>query len=381
MSSGPGRARRLAYLLTQDRGGPVDVTVELALAMSQVPGWDVRVFGPRPARGAERIAALHTELLVEGKGAVGAIRRARSRLGAWRPDVVHAQDRRSGLVCAGMGWGPARAGRPGAVLHTYHGVPDDVTEPWFRGTGGEAPSRYTRTVLAADALVARSVTRTVVPAASMGRFLRERLRVPAGRVVHIDNGLPLPPASVPTGPVRRLLFVGLLVRRKGVHVLLEAMAGAALPPDVTLQVAGDGPERADLEGCASRLGLRDRVAFLGFRSDVPRLLAGSDAFVLPSAMEQQPLVLIEALGAGKPVVATDVGGIPEMVAGAGIVVPPGDAPALGRALQELTTGDQATRWGERGAAVARERFSVEATREQHLALYRALLGDLPEARG
>jgi glycosyltransferase involved in cell wall biosynthesis len=176
------------------------------------------------------------------------------------------------------------------------------------------------------------------------------------------------------------LFVGLLVRRKGVHVLLEAMAGAALPPDVTLQVAGDGPERADLEASASRLGLQDRVTFLGFRSDVPRLLAESDAFVLPSAMEQQPLVLIEALGAGKPVVATDVGGVAEMVAGAGILVPPGDAPALSRALQELTTGDQAARWGERGAAVARERFSVEATGERHLALYETLLGRGPEAR-
>jgi len=375
MSSGPTEVRRLAFLLTQDRGGPVDVTVELALALSEVPGWTVRVFGPRPARGAERIAALHTEVLVEGKGALGAIRRARQQVGAWRPDVVHAQDRRSGLVCAGAAWGPQRSGRPRAVVHSYHGVPDDVTEPWFRGVGGPPPSRYTRSVLAADALVARAVTRTVVPAASMGRFLQDRLRVPAHRVVHIDNGLPLPPASVPAGPVLRLLFVGLLLRRKGVHVLLEAMARATLSPDVVLQVAGDGPERAELEATADRLGLRDRVTFLGFRSDVPRLLAESDAFVLPSAMEQQPLVLIEALGAGKPVVATDVGGVAEMVAGAGIVVPVGDTAALGRALEHLTTGEDATRWGERAAAVARERFSVETARDRHLSLYTDLLGE------
>lgn len=373
MSSGPARTRRLAYLLTQDRGGPVDVTVELALAASSVPGWEVRLFGPRPARGAERVAHLHTEVLVGGKGAAGAIRRARRRLFAWRPDVVHAQDRRSGLVCAGAAWGPARGGRPRAVLHTYHGVPDDVTEPWFRGERGPGPSRYTRTVLAADALVARAVTRTVVPASSMGRFLRDRLRVPADRVVHIDNGLPLPPATVPRGPARRLLFVGLLVRRKGVHVLLEAMARASLPPDVVLQVAGDGPERAELEALASTSGLRGRVEFLGFRTDVPALLAGADAFVLPSAMEQQPLVLIEALGAGKPVVATDVGGVAEMVAGTGIVVPPGDAAALGRALEELTTGGDAARWGAQAAAIARERFSVDTARDRHLALYTELL--------
>ncbi|MGY1638389.1 glycosyltransferase family 4 protein [Geodermatophilus sp. SYSU D00742] len=375
MSSGPAAPRRLAYLLTQDRGGPVDVTVELALAVSKVPGWEVRLFGPRPARGAERVAHLHTEVLVEGKGAAGAIRRARRRLLEWQPDVVHAQDRRSGLVCAGAAWGRPGGGRPRAVVHTYHGVPDDVAEPWFRGGRGGGPSRYTRTVLAADAVVARTVTRTVVPASSMGRFLRERLRVPAGRVVHIDNGLPLPPATVPRGPVRRLLFVGLLVRRKGVHVLLEALAAAALPPDVTLQVVGDGPERADLEALAARSGLRGRVEFLGFRTDVPALLAEADAFVLPSAMEQQPLVLIEALGAGKPVVATDVGGVAEMVAGAGIVVPPEDVPALRRALEQLTTGGDAGQWGTRAAALARERYSVDTARDRHLALYTELLGE------
>jgi glycosyltransferase involved in cell wall biosynthesis len=374
MNSGPARTRRLAYLLTQDRGGPVDVTVELALAASRLPGWEVRVFGPRPARGADRVAHLHTEVLVEGKGAAGAIRRARRQLFAWRPDVVHAQDRRSGLVCAGATWGSRRGGRPGVVVHSYHGVPDDVTQSWFQGGRGGGPSRYTRTVLGADALVARAVTRTVVPASSMGRFLRERLRVPADRVVHIDNGMPLPPASVPRGPVRRLLFVGLLVRRKGVHLLLEAMARAALPPDVTLQVAGDGPERAGLEALAAGSGLRGRVEFLGFRTDVPALLAGADAFVLPSAMEQQPLVLIEALGAGKPVVATDVGGVAEMVAGAGIVVPPGEPAALARALEELTTVGDAAQWGTRAAAIARERFSVGTALDRHLALYTDLLG-------
>jgi glycosyltransferase involved in cell wall biosynthesis len=160
-----------------------------------------------------------------------------------------------------------------------------------------------------------------------------------------------------------------------VHVLLEAMARAALPPDVTLQVAGDGPERAALEALAAGSRLRGRVEFLGFRADVPALLAGADAFVLPSAMEQQPLVLIEALGAGKPVVATDVGGVAEMVTGAGIVVPPGDAAALARALEQLTTADDATPWGARAAAVARERFSVGTALHRHLTLYTELLGE------
>ncbi len=365
--------KRVAFLLTQDRGGPVDVTVELARAVQRLPGWEVRLFGPRPARGAERVADIHREILVEGKGATGSIRSARTEILRWRPEIVHAQDRRSGLVCAGLAWG-RRGSRPRAVVHTYHGVPDDVTEPWFRGVGGPAPSHYTRAVLAADALVARSITRTVVPAQAMGRFLRSRLGVPAGRIVHVDNGLVLPPESVRRGPIRRLLFVGLLVRRKGVHVLLDALADPVLPSDLRLTVAGDGPERESLEQQARRLGLTDRVEFLGFRPDVSSLLADAHAFVLPSAMEQQPLVLIEALGAGKPIVATDVGGVREMVGDAGVVVPAGDPSALAAALQLLVAGDSAEELGERAAARARSRFTVEHCRDEHIALYSHLLG-------
>jgi glycosyltransferase involved in cell wall biosynthesis len=228
-------------------------------------------------------------------------------------------------------------------------------------------------VLAADALVARSVTRTVVPATAMGRFLTERLHVPRHRWVHIDNGLTLPAAAIPRRPVRRLLFVGLLVRRKGLHLLLQALASAELPAGVRLDVAGDGPERMELERQRDRLGLSDRVEFLGYRSDVPALLASADAFVLPSEMEQQPLVLIEAMGSGKPVIGTDVGGVAEMVGDAGLVVPPGDVAALAAALATLTTASSPGVWGERAEARARARFSVERLRDAHAALYDSLL--------
>ncbi len=370
----PARPRRVAYVLTQDRGGPVDVTVELARELDRLPDWDVRVFAPPPARGADRVAALHQDVRVERKAALSAARRARKAVLGWRPDLVHAQDRRAGLVCAGLSVRvPGGGHRPAAVVHTYHGVPDDVTEPWFRGEPVEGPSRYTRATLAADAVVARAVTRTVVPAAAMGRFLQERLRVPGRRVVHIDNGLVLPAAAVHEGPVRRLLFVGLLVRRKGVHLLLEALTDGRLPSDVRLLVAGDGPERSALEEQARRAGLADRVDFLGFRTDVPELLASAHAFVLPSSMEQQPLVLIEAMGAGKAVVATDVGGVRDLVGDAGIVVPPDDVPALTAALQQVTTSFGAEAMGRRAADRARARFSVEHCRDQHRALYEDLL--------
>ena len=86
---------RIAYLLTQDRGGPVDVTVRLAATLA-ADGHDVRVFGPVPARGASLLDGLHEELAVSDKEDFAAAGRARAAIRAWRPDVVHAQDRRAG---------------------------------------------------------------------------------------------------------------------------------------------------------------------------------------------------------------------------------------------------------------------------------------------
>jgi glycosyltransferase involved in cell wall biosynthesis len=381
----PGR-RRIAFLLTQDSGGPVDVAVALVRALEGQTGYDVRLFGPAPRRGHDLVAHLHEPAAVDGKAAVRSMLTTRRQILAWRPDVVHAQDRRAGLVCAGLG----RAGLTGlpglrgrkplrpTVVHTYHGVPDDVSQEWIADRRAPAPSRYTRAVLAADAAVARSVQRTIVVAPTLRDFLVNRLRVPAARVVHIDNGLVLPPAAPPTGPVRSLLFVGLLVERKGVAILLDAMARAiqlGLPPDVTLTVVGDGPQRSELERTAQALGLAAgsaaRVSFLGFRADVPALMAGADAFVLPSLLEQQPLVLIEAMAAGLPVLATDVGGVRDMLAGLGRVVPAGDVNSLARGLLALAADDGAAT-GAGLARRARERFDVALCLRRHLELYAEL---------
>jgi glycosyltransferase involved in cell wall biosynthesis len=351
----------VAFVLTQDRGGPVDVTVQLAAELADRDGVEVRIFGPVPARGAGEVAGLLEESVVESKGAVGPMRAARRRILAWEPDVVHAQDRRSGLLCAGL---------RRKVVHTYHGVPDEVPLAWLAGAARPRPPHYTMAVLSADAAVARAVTRTVVVSPTMADVLTHRLHVPARKIVHIDNGLRLQPALPVRGPVRRLLFVGLLVPRKGVHLLLEALTDPRLPGDVTLRVAGDGPEREALEAQAARLGLADRVEFLGFRSDVPKLLADSDAFVLPSLLEQQPLVLIEAMGAGLPCLATDVGGVADLLGPDGLVVAP-QAAALADGLVALLASDVAG-MGSRAAHRARARFSVGTCADRHLELYRSL---------
>jgi glycosyltransferase involved in cell wall biosynthesis len=360
---------RVAYLLTQDRGGPVDVTVTLAAALIASGQAQVRVFGPPPARGVDLLAGHLEPISVPRKGDLAAMRRTAAALRAWEPDVVHAQDRRAGLVTAGL-----RLRHP--VVHTYHGVPDDVAETWFRGERTPAPSAYTRAVLAADAVVARMATCTVVPTVRMGQFLRRRLKVPPSRLTHIDNCVVLPDELVPAGPVRKLAFVGLLIPRKGLLNLLDALATpGTMPRDATLTVIGDGPQRTEAERLAQR-ELAGRVTFLGFRTDVTDLLRQHDALVLPSMMEQQPLVIAEAMAAGKPVVATTTGGVADMLVVPGAesyLAPPGDVPALAARLRALFADLEPARTGRLLAASARKRFAPERTARRHLALYHELL--------
>jgi glycosyltransferase involved in cell wall biosynthesis len=361
---------RVAYLLTQDRGGPVDVTVALAAALIASGQAEVRVFGPPPARGAELLTGHHEPISVPRKGDLAAIQRTSAALRAWEPDVVHAQDRRAGLVTIGL-----RFRHP--VVHTYHGVPDDIAEAWFRGRRTPAPSAYTRAVLTGDALVARMATCTVVPSVTMGRFLLRRLHVPPHRVTHIDNCVVLPPCTPPTGPVRRLAFAGLLVPRKGLLHLLDALAiPGTMPHDATLTVIGDGPQRTEAERRAARQELAGRVTFLGFRTDVADLLQQHDALVLPSTMEQQPLVIAEAMAAGKLVVATNTGGVADMLAvpgAASYLAQPGDVTTLAARLRAMFADPGPTRTGELLAARAHERFAPEIAARRHLALYRELL--------
>jgi glycosyltransferase involved in cell wall biosynthesis len=369
------RRLRVAYLLTQDRGGPADVTVRLASTLIAAGDAEVRVFGPAPARDADLLAGHHERIAVPSKGNLSAGRKARAALLAWRPDVVHAQDRRAGLVSVGLDH--HRRG-PHAVIHTYHGVPDDVGEPWFRGVPeAPVPSGYTRLVLAADAAVARAVTRTVVPAAAMSRFLRTRLRVPEKRLAHIDNCVALPPCHPPSTVVRNLVFVGLLVERKGILDLLRALATpGTMPADATLTVIGDGPQRVAAEEMAKGSGLAGRVTFLGFRTDVPELLRHGDALVLPSTMEQQPLVVAEAMAAGKPIVATETGGVADMMGVEGAqryLAAPGDVEALAAQLRAVFADPDPARTGRLFAAHARTQFSSEACARRHMALYDVIM--------
>ncbi len=172
-----------------------------------------------------------------------------------------------------------------------------------------------------------------------------------------------------------LLVLAALVRRKGHDVLLDALA--RLDPAPPLLIAGDGEERAALEAQAQRLGLSS-VRFLGRREDKGDLLAACDVFVLPSRLEGLGVAALEAMAAGRPVVASRVGGLAEAVGdeSAGLLVPPEDPAALAAALERLI-GDPGLRqaFGVAGRARIAQGFLAGQMVNAYETLYRRVLAE------
>jgi colanic acid/amylovoran biosynthesis glycosyltransferase len=185
------------------------------------------------------------------------------------------------------------------------------------------------------------------------------------------------------GPGPELLFVGRLAEVKGVAVLLEALVEVSKAhPDVHLTVVGDGPERARFEARTARLGLERHVTFAGYLSqaEVAAQLARTDVFVLPSYAEGVPVTLMEAMGAAVPVVATQVGGVSELVdhGSNGYVVRPGDPAPLADCLTRLIAdGELRQRLGDAGRGVVGTEFANDREAARLRLLFQNTLAGLP----
>ncbi|MEV3926690.1 glycosyltransferase family 4 protein [Actinomadura coerulea] len=266
-------------------------------------------------------------------------------------DVVHAHGLRAGALaaaaCARVVPGPLRFARGGPPLVvTLHNAVI---------TGGRTAAVYG--VL--ERVVARGATRVL----GVSPDLEERMRALGARSVG-HAIVPAPAPQAPPGPAVRadlraelgagerplVVAVGRLAEQKGLPTLLDAAAGwAGRTPPPLVAIAGDGPLE---DGLRARIEAEDLpVRLLGRRSDVAGLLAACDVAVVPSVWEGQPLIVQEILRAGRPLVATRVGGIPGMVGAeereegasllqgpesdAALLVPPNDAEALGRAVSRV----------------------------------------------
>lgn len=280
-----------------------------------------------------------------------------------RVDVVHTHNPQPLAYGAAAG----RLARAG-VVHTKHGVnPDRGRRLWLRRAGGHLAHAYVA-VSDATAKVARE-NRECAPA---------RLHV-------IPNGVDLE-AYRPDDAARREVrselgipddaFVIGTVGRVSVekdHALLVRAAGPLLGSGVRLVIAGDGAELDNVRAAAAAFA--PWVVLTGVRHDVPRVMASFDLFALSSRSEGLPLALLEAMATGLPVVATDVGGVAEVVdhGEAGVVVPPRDEEALRRAVASLRD-DRAAAEGLAARARARSRrYDAAAVVDRYMDLYRAII--------
>lgn len=183
-------------------------------------------------------------------------------------------------------------------------------------------------------------------------------------------------ATDPARPAgRNVLFIGRLAAAKGVPVLLDAFALVrARFPDARLTLVGDGPARASLEARSDELAIRDAVRFTGYLSqdEVAEELSRADLFALPSFAEGVPVVLMEAMASGLPVVTTRITGIPELVEDgvSGRVVTPGDSEVFAEAMTEVLAGPETAReMGKLGRKRVAAEFDTRREAEKLVALF------------
>jgi glycosyltransferase involved in cell wall biosynthesis len=294
---------------------------------------------------------------------------------AFRPDIVHTHLAKAGVVGRIAG----RLARARAVVHTYHGTV-------FRGYFGP---RRSALYLGIERALGRLSTRLIAITPGQRDELIALGLAPAERVELIPLGLDLERfVSAPDcESARRALgladnaevvaFVGRLVPIKNAPLFVRAFGEVARTrPRAVALVAGDGPEREAVTALIAKLGIADRVRLLGWRADTERIYAASDVVALSSLNEGSPVSLIEAMAAARAVVATNVGGVRDVVEDGttGLLVPSSHAGALARAMASVLDDPVLRRdMGARGRASALERYSADRLVRDVRSLYERLL--------
>jgi glycosyltransferase involved in cell wall biosynthesis len=340
---------RILYLVTRaERGGAQTHVLDLACSMR--PDFEVSV-----ATGEEgflteacRERAIPVYVLPHLQREVRPLADARAFGEIWqlirklRPDLLHLHTFKAGFLAR-------LAGRILRIPSVY------TIHAWLYGTA--AVSRFSSALSGpCERLAARWCERIITVSRAGARVARGHRIGSPSKLVTIHNGLPdcaeqarLSPTETPV-----ITMVARFIEGKDHDLLLRAFART--PKGPRLRLVGDGPTRASVESLAHELGIQEQVDFLGNRDDVASLLATSDVFVLASRSEMLPISILEAMRAGLPVIASDVGGVGEAVTHNenGFLVPSGSVSALAQALTDLTN-DYALRL--RMGQAGRQRFT------------------------
>ena len=350
----------------------------LTLAACRPAGDQLALVCPPTPSGSqllERARALGLETLALAVRDQDAERQLARWLGARRFDLFHCH--------AGIGWEghhgiyAARTAGVPRVVRTEH-LPHLLTDP-------DQCLDHRRVVGQVDRVIC-------VSEGARATFLRAG--IPAERLRVVRNGIEARRWARPGGGDRAevretirgrlglpakvplVLTVGRMVRQKGYQDLLEVVPGvSARRPDARFVWAGEGSLEGELRARARALDVEHAVCFLGRRADVPDLLAAADLFVLPSRFEGLPLVALEAMAAGLPVIGTRVCGTSEVVLDGvtGRLVPPGAAPELTAAILEaLEQPERSAQWGAAGRERVEREFSAGRMTRETIAVYEEL---------
>lgn len=291
--------------------------------------------------------------------------RACGKIKGWlareKPDLLHAHSSKAGLV--------------GRIAARMAGIPAVFTAHGWAFTGGATATR--KLIAVPSEWLAARTGGDIICVSRYDRDLARRYAIASDARLHtVWNGIEDAEmrAAPGSGVVPVVTMVARFAAPKDHATLLQAMA---LIGDRTwrLRLVGDGPLLSDAKALACSLGLESRVEFPGSRSDVMALLAQSDVFVLASRFEGLPISILEAMRAGLPVVASNVGGVPELVdEETGVLVSPSDAVALANALKRLLGNPGLlAAMGAKGRKKYERDFKASAMIEKTLDIYRASL--------
>jgi glycosyltransferase involved in cell wall biosynthesis len=363
-------------VLSLDFGGLEQVVLDL-VREGQALGQRVSVIClERPGTLAPRVEALGAPVICTHKGPgirLTAIGRTRSALRELRPDIIHTHQ-----VGALFYAGPATRGTGvPLVVHTEHGK-------------HYAARRRTRLL---GWLAGRHAARFFCVSRDIAAEVLEHRVVPHRKVCVVPNGIDTArfAGAADDGSVRRSLgippgapvvgTIGRLNEVKRQDLLIRGFAQIKnRVSDAHLLLVGDGPLRGDLRALAESLGLAGRVHFAGYQAQPERYLRAMDVFALTSRSEGMPLALLEAWAAGLPVVASRVGGLPELIDDGrnGLLFDPGDEAALAAILRGLLTDTALARHlGEAGRHLVEPTYSLRRMAETYHGHYLEVLGVMP----
>src|SRR3954468_14670986 len=274
-----------------------------------------------------------------------------------RPDIVHAHSSKAGA----LGRLAAALARVPVRIFTVHG--------WSFAAYGGLPGRL---YLWVERRLRRLTTAVVCVAEASRDVGVDAGACRAERTLVIHNAVDVAAFAAPERlrGIPQVVSIGRFAFPKDFATLVEALA--ATRADYRAAFVGEGPLLPEIADTIRQRGLTDRIDLLGNRGDVPVVLASADVFVLSSRSEGFPVSILEAMAAGLPVVATDVGGVAESVVDGetGLLVPPGDPAGLAAALDRLLTdGALRLRLGAAGRERARRHFDLAGFRRAHVELY------------